>query len=75
MHQLAQSVNNFLLQYISPPFLKIFYFFSIGMFLLILYLSYKIVATVKESKRAETSDLVYLKYALPEEDRYEIDKR
>jgi hypothetical protein len=31
--------------------------------------------TVKESKRAETSDLVYLKYALPGEDRFEIEKR
>ena len=75
MHQLAQSINNFLLQYISPSFLRILCFFAIGMFFLILYLSYKIILTVRGSKRAETSDLVYLKYALPEEDRFEINKR
>ena len=75
MHQLVQSINNFLLQYMSPSFLRILYFFAIGMFFLILYLSYKIIVTVKGSRRAETSDLVYLKYALPEEDRFEINKR
>ncbi|MBC8060401.1 MAG: hypothetical protein H7Y18_07020 [Clostridiaceae bacterium] len=75
MHQLAQSINNFLLQYIPSSFLKILYFIAIGMFFLILYLSYKIIVTIKESKRTEISDLVYLKYALPGEDRIEIDKR
>jgi len=59
----------------SPTFLKVLYFIATGMFLLIVFLSYKIIVKVKESKRAETSDLVYLKYALPGEDRIEIDKR
>ena len=71
MHQLAQSINNFLLQYMSPFPLRILYFLAIVTLFLILYLPYK----VKKSKRAETSDLVYLKYALPGDDRFEIDKR
>ena len=75
MHQLVRSINNFLLQYMSPFSLRILYFLVIGMFFLMLYLSYKIIVTVKESKQAETSDLVYLKYALPGEDRFEIEKR
>ena len=75
MRQLFKLMNNFLLQYISPFFLKILYFIAIGVLFLILYLSYRLIITVKESKRAETSDLVYLKYALPGEDRFEIDKR
>jgi hypothetical protein len=75
MHQLAQSLNNFLLQFMSQSFLKTFYFIAIGTFILILYLSYKIIKAVKLSKQAETSDLVYLKYELPGDDRFEIDKR
>ena len=75
MHQLAQSINNFLLQYMSPFYLRILYCFAIGIFFLILYLCYKIITTAKVSKQTDTSDLVYLKYVLPEEDRFEIEKR
>ena len=75
MHQLVQSLNTFLLNYMSPFYLKILVFFAIGIAFLILYLCYKIITSVKGSKQTASSDLVYLKYALPEDDRFEINKR
>ena len=70
MHQLTQSINNFLLQYLQPFSVRILYFLVTLTFFLVLYLSYRTMVAAKRLKRDETSKLVYLKYALPQ--RFQI---
>jgi uncharacterized membrane protein len=75
MFKLAEKINNFLLIYFTPSFLKILYIAALVIFFLIAYLCYKVVKKLHNLREKEPSELVYLKYALPGEDKDDPFKR